>query len=111
MIDKILTTERDDIENDLIASGYSADEVAALTAHLASESVPVTQDWLLCDLRLHNTHSVSTGWLIRRLRRLADSGNQEIAMAALAQLVKLSLLGRNRPGALLKPDSVLNELS
>ncbi|EAB5694011.1 hypothetical protein ZY50_21765 [Salmonella enterica subsp. enterica] len=104
MTDKILTTECDDIENDLIISGYSGDDVAALTAHLASESLPVTHEWLFYDARLQIVHSVCPGWLIRRLRRLAEGNNPEIAVAALAQLVKISIHGQYRPGIIL-PES------
>ena len=91
MTTKIDMTDRDFIENDLMVSGYTASEVSALTRHLDDESSAVSPEWMRHDSELEVTHSLCRAWLVRRLRALAESSDQRIAIAALEQLVKISL--------------------
>jgi hypothetical protein len=94
MMAKIDMTDRDFIENDLLVSGYTAGEVSALTRYLDGESGTVTAEWMRQDSELEVAHSLCQAWLVRRLRALAESSDQRIAMAALEQLVKISLCGQ-----------------
>lgn len=91
MTTKIDMTDRDFIENDLMVSGYTASEVSALTRHLDDGSRTVSPEWMRRDSELGAAHSLCRAWLVRQLRALAESSDQRIAIAALEQLVKISL--------------------
>lgn len=87
-------TERDLVEIDLLLSGYTPELVTSLTEHLNDTEGAITRKDIADDRRLEVAQSLGAGWLTRRLRVLADGDNPEIAVAALEQLVKLSLSGR-----------------
>ncbi len=100
-------TERELIKNDLLVSGYTFREVAKLTKHLNTPDGHITSESMCRDLELDVARSLGMGWLVRHLMALAEGDNPVVAVAALEQLVKISI----QTGVLLKPDLVFNNLS
>jgi hypothetical protein len=99
-------TESDLIKNDLLMSGFTAEEVAKLTRHLDEISGPVTAEWMRCDFELEAAQSLGSGWLIHRIRALAECDSPIVAIAAMELLVNISI----QTGVLLKPELIFNKL-
>ncbi|WP_138089261.1 hypothetical protein [Cedecea neteri] len=99
-------TERDIVVNDLRISGYSEADIAKLTRYLDDTQNPHSPEQFFCDIRLETAQALSFSWLVRHLRKLAEGGDKNVAVAALGQLVEIA----SRTGLLVNPELVGNKL-
>lgn len=84
-------THKDDFCATLVASGYSQEDVEALTAFLDSPG-PLTEERLMADRKLKIAETLSLHWLVNELRKraLSRDSSPEVAVEALRVLTDIS---------------------